>query len=185
MVANINERIELSPVIAAVHSDKWDSAINSPVEIIIHLNINIFTVGKCVEQAHAKGKLLLVHLDMLEGIARDKQGIEFLKSCGVDGIVSTKAVIIRHAKACGLIAVQRMFLLDSQGIESMDDVLSSTLPDYVEIMPGVVTKEIKRFSKGRVPVIAGGLIETKQEVTAALSAGAVAVSTGKEELWYL
>ncbi|MFQ8953550.1 MAG: glycerol-3-phosphate responsive antiterminator [Oscillospiraceae bacterium] len=34
-----------------------------------------------------------------------------------------------------------------------------------------------------MPVIAGGLIETKQEVTAALSANAIAVSTGKKELW--
>ena len=34
-------------------------------------------------------------------------------------------------------------------------------------------------------VIAGGLIETKAEITTALSSGAVAVSTGKKELWYV
>ena len=185
MISDMRERTERSPVIAAVHDDKWASAVKSPVEVIIHLNINIFSVAKYAKMAHDNNKLLLVHADLLEGIARDKQGIEFLKSCGVDGIVSTKAMIIRYAKACGLITVQRMFLLDSQGIESMDDVLSTTSPDYLEIMPGVVTKEILRFSKGRTPVIAGGLVETKQEVTSALSAGAVAVSTGKEELWYL
>jgi glycerol uptake operon antiterminator len=33
------------------------------------------------------------------------------------------------------------------------------------------------------PVIAGGLVETKAEVTAALKAGAMAVSTGKPALW--
>lgn len=181
----IRECIERSPVIAAVHDDKWEQALVSPAEIIIHLNINIFSVKQYADIAHSKAKLLFVHADLLEGIARDRQGIEFLKTCGVDGIVSTKALIIRFAKSCGLITIQRMFLLDSQGIESMDDVLSSTLPDYVEIMPGVVTKEILRFSKGKIPVIAGGLIETKSEVTAALSAGAIAVSTGKKELWYI
>ena len=181
----MSERIERAPVIAAIHDDKWDEAINSPVEVIIHLNISIFSLKKYVDQAHSANKLLLVHADLLEGIGKDKQGVEFLKSCGVDGIISTKAHIIRHAKSCGLLTVQRMFLLDSQGIESMDDVLSSTSPDYVEIMPGVVTKAIIRFSKGKTPVIAGGLIETKAEVTAALSSGAVAVSTGKTELWYL
>ena len=36
-----------------------------------------------------------------------------------------------------------------------------------------------------IPVIAGGLIETKAEITTALSSGAVAVSTGKKELWYV
>ena len=185
MNVEILEKFERSPVIAAIHDDKWDKAIESPVEIIIHLNLSIFSVKRYAEEAHKNGKLLLAHIDLLEGIAKDKQGIEFLKACGVDGIVSTKAMIIRHAKACGLITVQRMFLLDSKGIDSMDEVLSSTSPAFVEIMPGVVTKEISRFSKGRIPVIAGGLIETKQEVTAALSSGAVAVSTGKEELWCL
>ena len=34
-------------------------------------------------------------------------------------------------------------------------------------------------------LIAGGLLETKQEVTEALSAGAAAISTGAEALWYL
>ena len=33
------------------------------------------------------------------------------------------------------------------------------------------------------PVIAGGLLQTKAEVTDALSAGATAVSTGCPELW--
>ena len=36
-----------------------------------------------------------------------------------------------------------------------------------------------------VPVIAGGLIQTKQEVMEALRCGATAVSTGCKELWYL
>ncbi len=182
---DLSDALERSPIIAAIHNDKWDLAIKSPSEIIIHLNLNIFSVKDYVNQAHSNNKLFFVHADLLEGIGKDKQGIEFLKSCGVDGIVSTKAHLIRHAKACGLITIQRMFLLDSQGIESMGDILTSTSPDFVEIMPGVVTKEILRFSKGKTPVIAGGLIETKSEVTAALSAGAVAVSTGKTELWYL
>ena len=55
----------------------------------------------------------------------------------------------------------------------------------IEIMPGVITKTISKFANSSIPVIAGGLIETKEEVTAALSAGAIAVSTGKECLWYI
>ena len=52
-------------------------------------------------------------------------------------------------------------------------------------MPGVISKVIERFSGGSIPVIAGGLIETKAEVTAALASGAAAVSTGMPELWYI
>lgn len=35
------------------------------------------------------------------------------------------------------------------------------------------------------PVIASGLIEIKQEITAALSKGAVAISTGTKVFWYV
>ena len=52
-------------------------------------------------------------------------------------------------------------------------------------MSGVVTKDIVRFSKGKTSVIASGILETKIEVTTALSSGAIAVFTGKEVLWSL
>ena len=51
-------------------------------------------------------------------------------------------------------------------------------------MPAIVTKKIKEFSSlVDVPVIAGGLIETEEEMRAALEAGASVVSTGETGLW--
>ena len=88
--------------------------------------------------------------------------------------------MVRLAKEFSLFTVQRLCLLDSHGVESMDGIWKSATPDFVEIMPGVVTNAIECFSKGNTPVIAGGLIETKAEVTAAIGAGAVAISTGKK-----
>ena len=38
-------------------------------------------------------------------------------------------------------------------------------------------------SETAIPVIAGGLIETKEEIYKALGAGAAAISTGSKELW--
>ena len=62
-------------------------------------------------------------------------------------------------------------------------MISQAKPDLIEIMPGVIDKVIRRFACEKTPVIAAGLIETKAEVMGALSCGAVAVSTGKKELW--
>ena len=57
-------------------------------------------------------------------------------------------------------------------------------PDLIEIMPGVVTKKIRDFSKVvDIPIIAGGIVETIDEVRAALEAGATVVSTGEVDLW--
>ena len=66
----------------------------------------------------------------------------------------------------------------------IQDTLKTNLPHFIEIVPGVIPKIVKKFAAGPVPIIAGGLIETRQEVTAALSSGALAISTGCKDLWY-
>ena len=70
-------------------------------------------------------------------------------------------------------------------IDGIGDMLETVKPDLIEIMPGIVGKVIKRFVAYGIPVIAGGLIETKQEITEALKNGAEAISTGKQDLWYV
>ena len=59
------------------------------------------------------------------------------------------------------------------------------MPDMMEIMPGVVPKIIEKFKASvNIPIIAGGLIETKKEILDALKAGASSISTSNNKLWY-
>lgn len=177
--------LEASPIIASVHDKSFADVLKSPSEVIFLLGGNIITVGDRIKAAHNAGKSIFIHIDLTDGIGKDRSGVEYLASLGADGILSTKAILIRIAKECGLLTVQRFFAYDTQGVESISEILSNSSPDIIEIMPGVIGKIIERFSVSSVPLIAGGLIETKQEVTAALSLGALAVSTGVEELWYI
>jgi len=177
--------LERSPVIAAVREDGFASAIVSPCEVIFYLKANINTLAKRCEAARACRKLLFVHIDLAEGIGKDKSAVEYLASLGVDGIVSTRGSMIRWARECGLMTVQRFFALDSLGINAIDEMLESVKPDMMELMPGVIPKLIRRFSSGPIPVIAGGLVQCKTEVTEAISAGAAAVSTGTQILWHI
>lgn len=181
--AELTQLLEDFPVIAAVHEDKFQDALASPVDVIFSLEPHLLSIEERTSQAHAAGKVLFVHLAMAAGIGQDKEGLQYLASCGVDGIISTKGHIIRTARDLGFLTVQRFFALDSQGVSMIHDTLKTNLPHFIEIMPGVIPKIIKQFSSGPVPVIAGGLIETRQEVTAALSNGALAISTGCNELW--
>ena len=158
--------LEQNPVIAAIGEDKWEAALVSPAKVLFYLAADLMTVRERIAQAHREEKLLLVHIDLAEGIGKDRAGI-------------------RYAKEQGLLTVQRFFALDSKGMESIEEMLRNTNPHLMEIMPGVIGKAIQRFSQGRVPVIAGGLVQTKQEVTEALSCGATAVSTGQQALWHL
>ena len=184
-ISQILSCLESDPVIAAVTDEKWEDAVNSPAQVIFYLSASLLSVKEKVQQAHEAGKYVMVHMDLAEGIGKDRAGIRYLAQCGVDGVISTKAQMIRYAKEQNLVTVQRFFALDSKGMESIEEMLHNTNPHLMEIMPGVIGKAICRFQKCGIPVIAGGLIETKQEVMEALSCGAAAVSTGNKTLWYL
>lgn len=185
MKNDVKACLEVCPVIAAVRERYFEKALSCPSEVIFLLGGDIATVGDRIKQAHEKGKYIFIHIDLTDGIGKDKSGIKFLASLGVDGIISTKSGLIRFAKELELITVQRFFAYDSHGIVGIGEVVINTDPDFIEIMPGVIGKITQKFSKWGIPLISGGLIETKAEVTDALKHGAFAVSTGKEELWYI
>ena len=180
----LTEILDRSPVIAAIHDADFEAALASPCEVLFHLKASILTVSQRVEEAHRNGKRIFIHLDLASGVGKDKAGVEFLAKCGVDGIISTRGQLLRFGKECGLLTVQRFFALDSRGIDSIHEMLESSDPDLIELMPGVIGKVIRRFSAGKIPVIAGGLMETKAEVTEAISCGAAAISTSAKSLWY-
>ncbi len=173
--------LERSPIIAAVNDDGWDAALKSSAEVIFYLKANLITVKEKIAEALRNNKIIFVHIDLADGIGKDRTGIEFLTKCGVSGIISTRNQLINYAKDKGLLTIQRFFALDSQGLNNIRDIVDSA--DLIEIMPGVIQKVIERFTNSGADVIAGGLIETKDEVMMALRAGTVAVSTGKQTLW--
>lgn len=184
-LAELKDCIERGPIIAAVEKQNWQEVLSSHVEIIFHMKAYLPTVKQCIDDAHKAGKKIFIHIDLAEGIGKDRVGIEYLNACGVDGIISTRGQLIRFAKEIGLLTVQRFFVFDTHGFDNRGELLGNSRPDLIEIMPGVIGKVISRIATGDIPVIAGGLVETKQEVTTAISSGAVAISTGKADLWYM
>lgn len=81
--------------------------------------------------------------------------------------------------------VQRFFIIDHHSFETTMESIKMFLPDMIEIMPGVIPKIISKFSENvKIPIITGGLIETKSEIMDALKAGASGISTSNKKLWY-
>ena len=139
---------------------------------------------KKIKTAHEAQKKIFIHVDLAEGVGRDKSGITLLKKMGIDGIISTKVNLIKLAREIGLCTVQRFFIVDSKSIHTTVEAVKASRPDMIEIMPATVCKVITKLAgELDIPIIAGGLIETQGEVAAALLSGASAVSTGKNELW--
>lgn len=180
------ELLANGPVIASVKDDAGlDAAIQSDVAVIFLLYGDVLTVGELVRRAHQAGKVIFVHLDLVEGLAPREISVDFIaRSTAADGVLSTKANLTKRAKELGLVAVQRFFLLDSMAIRNIEKHLGQDVSDLIEVLPGLMPKIIRqvRLATGK-PVIAGGLITDKEDVTGALSAGAVAVSTTNPDVW--
>ena len=106
------------------------------------------------------------------------------KKTEADGIISTKAALIKRRKELKMFTVLRYFLLDSMAYENIRQQQHAVKPDYIEVLPGVMPKVIGKVCKmSKTPIIAGGLISDKESVMAALSAGAIAVSSTNHEVW--
>ena len=183
----MREEIIQKKIAAAIRTENdFSTALRSNVDVVFLLHSNIMTINASVKEIHSAGKKAFIHVDFAEGIGKDRAGIEFLAKQGVDGVLTTRTNIVRLAKEAGLITVQRFFLVDSHSLNTSVESIRISKPDIIELMPGIVTKKIKEFSQiVEMPIIAGGIIETEEEVRAALAAGANVVSTGEKSLWNL
>lgn len=184
--AHLLELLADGPVIASVKNDEGlAAALDSDVAVIFLLYGDVLTIGDIVGRAHDAGKVVFVHLDLVDGLSSREICVDFIaKYTAADGVLSTKANLTRRAKELGLVAIQRFFLLDSMAIQNIGKHLSQETSDLIEVLPGLMPKIIRRVrSVAGKPVIAGGLITDKEDVTGALGAGAVAVSTTNPAVW--
>lgn len=180
--------IEQNPVIAAARTEEdVDAALEAQVSAVFLLHCDIFNVKKLVDKVKNSSRYVFVHLDLLEGLGKDQRAVEYIAQVvRPDGIISTKTPHIKHAKEAGLFTIQRFFLLDSQSFDQTIKTAKASMPDMVEVMPAVMPPVIKKVcSLLDLPVIAGGLIESKEDIIEILKAGAIGASTGRKDLWHL
>ncbi|MBQ4642362.1 MAG: glycerol-3-phosphate responsive antiterminator [Oscillospiraceae bacterium] len=176
--------LQENPVIAAVRDEKGlEKCLQADVKMIFILYGDICSIASIVERVKEAGKVAVVHADLIGGLSGKEVSVEFLKKhTRADGIVSTRINLVQTAQQLGMLAVLRVFLIDSM---SLDTVLNLRIrPDAIDILPGLMPEIIHRVHIGSgIPVLTGGLITDKQQVLAALSAGALAVSTTIPEIW--
>jgi len=185
---SIVECLEANPIIAALpHIELLQQALYSSVSVVFLLSGSILTLQDIVNELKDRGKKVFVHIDLIDGLGKDLAAVEYLRyKIQADGILSTRNNLLKYGKEIGLVTVQRLFLVDSRSFESGIKMVQSYDPDFVEVMPGIVPKAIADLKqKIPQPVIAGGMITSKQDIIQALGAGAIAVSTSKVELWEL
>lgn len=182
------QALEDSPVIAAVKNTQGlQRCLTCESKVVFVLYGNINTVAEIVLRLKEAGKFVFVHIDLLDGLSAREASVEYLiENTRIDGIISTKPALIRYAKSHGLLTVQRFFVLDSLALENIRKTDPPNSADMVEILPGLMPKIIKKLS-GEIqkPIIAGGLISDKDDIVTALNAGAIAISSTNQDVWFM
>ena len=184
------EKIEASPIIAAVKDNReLAKALQSDVDVVFILYGDVCTIPMIVDRIKEAGRTAMVHLDLVSGLSPKEISIDYIRMrTRADGIITTRANLIRHARESGLATILRYFVLDSLAlinIEKQSQQRHASQPDLIEILPGVISpKVLSRICQmSRVPVIAGGLIHDRDDVMNALNAGAIAISTSTPDVW--
>lgn len=177
-----------NPIIAAVNDiNKFEQALASPCKIIFLLTGSILNLADFVKRASEVDKKVFIHLDLMDGITKDSTGLKFVQEyINPYGIISTRSSLIKRANEAGFYTIQRIFLLDSISVEKGIHDIKNAKPHAIELVPGVINKitsEVCHLT--RTPVITGGLIKQKKEVIDSLKAGAVCISTSREEIWHM
>lgn len=181
----IVDLVEHQTIAAVQKVEDIELAIQSPANIVFLLFGSIFNLKELVDQLKGAGKHVFIHMDFIEGIAPDRSGVAYAAQViKPTGVISTKSHLIRGAKEAGLMAIQRIFLIDRSAVLRGIKAAEQSGPDAIEVMPGIMPRIIREMTDmTSLPIIAGGLVGNQKEIEEALEAGALAVSAGSSKLW--
>jgi glycerol uptake operon antiterminator len=175
------------PVAAALKSQEdMQVALASDALLLFLLKGDAFQLAPFVRQAHQLGKGVVVHVDLVSGIGKDRAGIQYLRQMGVDALITSRSQLVSAGHAEGLTTIQRLLLFDDSALETGVRTIARAAPDIVEVLPGIIFPEVavtlQRLLPG--PFIAGGFIRSASEVSRVKAAGGILSSSSTYSLWH-
>ncbi len=180
------KRLHEDRLIAAIKDPKsFDRFMETDIQSAFLLMGNISVIKRYVDLLKKHDRHVFLHLEKIPGISYDREGLKFIaKFVKPTGIVTTKSSLIQFAKNEGLLAIQRLFLIDTDAVANGLKTVNEIQPHALEVMPGLIPEMIKKIKKETdLPIITGGLIQHARHIEEAISSGAVAASTGRSWLW--
>ncbi|NLL42743.1 MAG: glycerol-3-phosphate responsive antiterminator [Firmicutes bacterium] len=184
---SLKEGLARKPIIAGLKGLKEVLRTREAgVKVCFYLTGDIFELRRLAKLCKEQGQMLFAHVDLIGGIAKDGPGMEVLANeVGIDGVLTTKGYLVTAAQKVGMLGIQRLFMLDSEALKTGLRMIQSSQPDAVEILPALVLPAVReRLSPHELPpMIAGGLVETKDELERIVKPPVLAVSTSRSELW--
>jgi glycerol uptake operon antiterminator len=186
MEDSLSRILEDNPVVASVKDDEdFRAVLRSDCTVVFLLYGSLLNLSSLVGTLKEHGKIVLVNVDLLDGFGSREIVVGYVRErTAADGVLSSKAHMVRAAREAGLFAVHRFFLVDSLSYRNLARQLGLSKADCVEILPGCMPRVIGWLrADSEVPLIAGGLVCDREDVFAALKAGAAAVASSNHDVW--
>jgi glycerol uptake operon antiterminator len=160
-------------------------ALDAPQIATIFLrHCNLLELRPLLDRAFEHEVAVYVNVDHIDGIHPDTAGLRFLaQQLRIAGIVSSNPRILALGKSFQLETIQRIFAVDSTGLEAALESIDSHLVDLLDISPALVIPYVVSHTRLPLPFIGSGLISTFQQVQAVLRAGALRVAVARPELY--
>ena len=156
----------------------------SQVDSILLRHCNLLEFTTMLEQAYERELAIYVNVDHIDGIHPDIAGLRYLAhQLHITGIISSNPRILTLAKSFDLETIQRIFAVDSTGLEAALESVDSHQVDLLDISPALVIPYVVSHTVLPLPFIGSGLISTFQQVQSVLRAGALRVTTARPELY--
>lgn len=156
------------------------------VRAILLQHCNLFELAPLLESAYHRNIAVYVNIDHMDGITADAAGLRYLaRKLNVTGIVSNHPRSLATGKSFGLQTVQRLFVVDSMGLEGALESVDLHTIDLLDISPALAIQYIVPYLQEILPLpfIGSGLISTPDQVQSVLRSGALAVAVVRSELW--
>ncbi|MGW7596539.1 glycerol-3-phosphate responsive antiterminator [Streptomyces antimycoticus] len=175
------------PVVASViGTEPLRQFLTAPAKVCILASFTVGQLPKVVPALVRAGKTVFVNVDSTPGLAQDRGALDYIKSLGTHGVVSTRLSLIEKGRPLGLLTMMKVFVTDRSNLRRSTDAISRGAPDLVEIMPApIVARMSAQAQRAMSPSIAAGFVETPADVALALALGSAAAATSDPRLWHL
>lgn len=158
----------------------------SQVRAMLLRHCNLFEFTALLESAHRCGCSVYVNVDHIDGIHADNAGLRYIaERLHVAGIASNHPKILSIGKQFGLETIQRIFAVDSTGLEMALESVDTAYVDILDFSPALVVPYVipQLKSSFPLPFMASGLLYTADQLQAVLRTGVRAVAVTRSELW--
>lgn len=177
--------ISKQTVIPVISSMKGlEAFLLTPLKVCILQDLHINHVKDMIKIAHENNREVIVHIELIQGVSNDEFGAQYLcQQFKIDGLISSKPKIIEVAMKSKVLAILRIFMMDSKSLKRSLQIIDTLNPDVVEFLPALTYEIFPELLKNlHTEVWAGGLIKNATQIKAVLATGIKRVTVSNLDL---